>query len=80
MSSLPTPNYITMLEYVVGRHTFDEKVLPVGTFVRPIDPVYLPDHTKETSDYKWFDNKKEVFVYCSCGIVLLPLSLIRRVS
>lgn len=78
--SLPTPNYITMREYNVAKNSWDVKTLPVGTFVRPIDPVYLPAHIKETTDYKWLNPKTEVFVYCSHGIVLLPLSLIRRVS
>lgn len=62
--------------YLNGSH----KVLPANSHVKPIEPNWLPAHLKNTSDYKFFRPEKEVFVYCHFGIVVIPLSNMRRVN
>jgi len=47
------------------------QTLPAGIFVKPLDVYYLPQHIKESLAYKWYDSTKDVFVYCSVGIVVL---------
>lgn len=50
--------------------------LPPGTFVKPIEDVYLPKHVKESLDYKYHDPKEVVFCYCSLGIIPIPKKII----
>ena len=52
--------------------------MPAGTFVKPIDFKYLPDHVKKNEDYQNFDPKVHTFVYCHYGIVVIPLMSIRK--
>lgn len=78
MSSSKTPNFVTIKEYTFLKSYFNEKVLPAGTFVRPISLKYLPDHIKNTADYLWFSDTKEMFVYCSMGIVCIPKDIVRQ--
>lgn len=59
---------------------WNEVVLPVGSFVKPLELTYLPQHIKDGNDYRWYTPSKEVFVYCHYGIVLLPRDLIRRIT
>lgn len=79
MSSVKTPNYVLKEEFRVTKGIFNEIVLTAGSFVKPIDPIYLPTHIKESVDFKWFQPDQEAFVYCHYGIVLVPKNLIREV-
>lgn len=79
MSSLPTPNFMTREEHKIYGNMLSEKILPKGSFVRPIEPKYLPSHITETGTFKWFNPDKEVFVYCAFGIICIPSELLIQV-
>lgn len=53
-------------------------IIAAGTFVKPIETVYLPDHIKEEASYRWFQKSTEQFVYCSYGILVIPKHIIRE--
>lgn len=80
MSSLPTPNYLTTEEcsFVLNDNIWEKKILPAGTFVRPIDVRWLPNHIKESSSFRWMNDATEVFVYCKFGIILIPIKIVRK--
>jgi len=52
--------------------------LPAGSFVKPIQDVYLPKHVKESLDYKYHDPRKDIFCYCRYGIIPVPKKIIRE--
>lgn len=56
------------------------KILPANSFIKLIEPIWLPTHIKESTDFRWFKPEREVFVYCHFGIIIIPLSNIRRVN
>lgn len=59
--------------------TIDQMItLPAGTFVKPIEPYYLPDHIKNSDDYASFSPKTQVYVYCHYGIVAIPRRVLRK--
>ena len=74
------PEYTTMEEYVIVRTVGKEDILPVGSFVKPIELVYLPQHIKDSSSYRWMKIAEQIFCYTHFGIILLPTNLIRRID
>lgn len=73
------PTYITTEEHRIYMGISDAKVLVAGAFVKPIGLQYLPAHIKDTTDYRFFDPKTDVFVYCSFGIIKLPQAIVREI-
>lgn len=76
---MKTPNYVTTEDCKLDQGKFSAKILPVGTFVRPINNEYLPRHIKESDMYFWIKTGEYVYVYCSYGIVLIPKDIVREV-
>jgi len=80
---MATPDFILDDKWVIGselgwQYSSDSKVIPKGTFVRPIKFEYLPSHI--TKDVRNFDKKHYVFCYTPIGIHKIPKKLIRQVS
>ena len=80
MRSLPTPNYVTTEEIKTCTPTNLNAVItiPAGMFVRPIDPVYLPIHIKNSRSHKWFNDERDVYCYTRFGIVVIPIQSMRK--
>lgn len=80
MTWYPTPNYVLTesYSYSAGSSNHDSKTLAAGSFVRPIDPRYVPKHVLDNPKYVWFNKNTEVFVYCKYGIIVVPLNIIRE--
>jgi hypothetical protein len=78
--SLPTPNYVTIEDIKITQGIWNEKIIPSGTFVRPIYIGYVPKHVLDAPDNKWFVENKEVFAYTPMGIHILPLAKIRKLE
>lgn len=76
---MATPDYVLDQEYNIDLGLFKNIVLPAGSFVKPIDTIWLPKHILEGTDYRFFDPRVEVFCYCRYGIQLFPKKIIRRV-
>ncbi len=55
--------------------TYDTKVLPAGSFVKPISERWLPQHVKD--EMRWYDPQVEVYCYTRVGMVKLPWSKLR---
>jgi hypothetical protein len=74
--SMRTPNYVTNEVIRISNGRQDEKIIPIGAFVRPIEWQYVPVHIKE----KWPEFKKdtEIFVYTRFGIVPVNRTSIRE--
>lgn len=67
-----TPNYRLKEEVVISIDKYDSRVLPSGSFVRPIDLRYVPEHVIERN--KGFNKDYHVFVYCRWGVFPVPKS------
>ena len=78
MTMMPTPNFVLM-DYFTSGSISDQKILPPGTFVRPIDVRYVPDHVLNDPRWVFFNKEKEVFCYTSIGIVAIKKDLLRQV-
>lgn len=76
--AIKTANYTIIEEHRILTPDWKEKIIPAGTFVKPIHIYYLPDHIKKTNDYKYFVSATEQFVYCSYGIIVVPKHIIRE--
>jgi hypothetical protein len=79
MPSMPTPNYVLMEDYQINLDAHDIKVLPQGTFARPIEYQYVPKHVVENPLWRYYNKDRDVFVYCRAGIVLVPKKILRQV-
>lgn len=79
MRSLPTPNYVLMEDvYVIL--SVESKKLDVGSFVRPINIYYLPQHIKDNPRLYPINLKTHTYCFTFYGIVAIPLDKIRKVS
>lgn len=77
---MATPDYV--LKEDVTLRTGDISgfiTLSAGTFVRPIELVYVPHHTINNSTFKDFDKSKDVFCYTRYGMLPLPKDKMRQV-
>lgn len=77
---MKTPDYVLNEEVKIMDSLLNEKVLPAGSFVKPIEPYYLPKHIKDQTSFHWFDPRTEAYCYTFYGIVMIPLRSIRRAS
>lgn len=57
----------------------DPITLHAGTFVKMIDFRWVPKHIIDAEVNKFYDEDKEVFCYCSAGIILIPKKSIREI-
>lgn len=69
--------YILSEDMVVDQS--NNKTLPAGSFVKPIDPYWLPQHIKDTSNFKWMNKETQVFCYTALGMVLIPWEKLRAI-
>lgn len=76
---MATPDYVLMEAYSFYLWSNTEsKTLEVGSFVRPVDPSYLPAHVMKDDRFKNFDPNTQVFCYCRYGLVPIPKKIVRR--
>ena len=80
--SLATPNYLTTASINILDGSGGTQTLPVGSFVRPIDPYYLPKHIKEKASgtgFTWGVNLgTHSWYFTHYGIVILPINIVRK--
>lgn len=74
-----TPNWILTEEQIFREYPHDERVLPKGMFVRPVDIKYVPKHVLEDPRWKFMHPPTEVFIYCRYGFFVVPKDKIRKV-
>lgn len=74
-----TPNYCLNQEFVYNWDIHDKKSLPNGSFVRPIELCYIPQHILDIPRNKSFDPEKEIYCYTRYGIMAIPKHMIREV-
>lgn len=74
---MSTPDYVLIQDYTVNPYVPDSTLVPAGTFLRPLDLYYVPKHIRDAS--RGFNKDKEVYCYCSYGILPFPKGLLRRV-
>lgn len=70
------PTYWTIRDHDVWKEMTDKRILPRYSFVKPIDPRWVPLHIKDANRY--FSEKLEVYVYCSYGIIVVPKNLVEE--
>lgn len=75
------PTYITTEDISIknGQYGHDSKILPKGSFVKPLHYDYVPKHVKENKTWAFFDKKTDVFAYTHFGIIAIPKNYIREV-
>ena len=74
---MKTPNYVLDEDFSIPYGHHDVKVLPAGTFVRPIETCYVPKHIKDEN--KWFNEKTDCYCYTRIGIIVIPKKYVRKV-
>ncbi len=72
-----TPNYRLLEAHTVSNGPHDQRLLPAGSYVRPIELRYVPKHVIDDSRWTWFDGDIEVFCYCSLGIIPIPKKILK---
>lgn len=68
--SIKTPN-IALNKAVAlptGSVGSEQKILPAGSYVKPIEYCYIPKHVLNAPQNKYFDQKLEIFVHTKYGI------------
>lgn len=73
------PEYVTTEEINLNVGYGGLKTLPVMSFVRPIEPVYVPKHVKEKFPIKK-DDDTLLYVYTHYGILRLEKTKIRKIE
>lgn len=77
--STRTPNYVLSVVVILRYSPTDEKVLEAGTFVRPVELQYVPEHVIQDKRWKWFDKDTDVFVYTRLGFIAVHRKNLREV-
>lgn len=72
------PDYVITEDYSFTFDRTDTKTLPAGSFVKPIELVYVPKHVVEQDRWRGFNKAKDVFCYTRLGIVSIPRKIIRE--
>lgn len=73
-----TPNYVLTRDFMVAQNGRDYKKLPCGSFVRPIELRYVPQHVIDDPLNTFFDVKLEVYCYTRYGLISIPKKDIRE--
>jgi hypothetical protein len=76
--SVKVPEFVLSEDHRITTSILDIKIIPAGSFVKPIQYCYLPQHIKDAN--KWHDPTKQIFCYTSEGIISIPLNIIREIS
>lgn len=76
---MKTPDYIITEEHTHRIGPLDERILPKGSFVRPIQYCYLPAHVKNDSQWKDINLDTHVFCYTHFGIIAIERKILREV-
>lgn len=76
---IKTPDYVLTEDEVISFGIWDEKTIPAGSFVRPIEIVYLPQHVKDRLEHRFFDARYNVYCYTKLGIVMITKIKLRKV-
>jgi hypothetical protein len=58
----------------------EHKTLKEGTFVKPIEPQYVPKHVKDDPLRRVYDGTKDTYCYTPYGIFPVPRKSIREVE
>lgn len=76
---MATPDYVLTkgFEHKIDLHT-DPVVLKAGSFVRPIEYRYLPNHIKDTNDCRINEWSGKIYCYTHYGLIPIPQELLRR--
>ena len=75
---MATPNFIITDDYTYFVSINDSITLPKGTFVRPIEREYLPDHIVDDRPDVLLESKMK-YCYTPRGIIALPKRIIKQV-
>jgi hypothetical protein len=73
-----TPNFVTNEPIDINYGKYDTKVIPVGSFVRPIEYQYVPKHILDDKRWERFDKETEIFVFTRYGFVPVKRTSIRE--
>lgn len=77
---MATPDYVLIEDHTVLKDDqWNKLVIPAGTFVRPIEKTYLPQHVKDSVEYKYHLPMIDIFVYSRYGIFPIPKRKVRRI-
>lgn len=76
---MKTPNYVLTQDFVAIFGVQDQKILPAGSFVKPVEFTYVPKHVIEGPYGKSFNKRTDVFCYTRIGFISIPRAWIREV-
>ena len=72
-----TPDFVLNEDFFFGPSN-DQKVIPAGSFVRPIEFKYVPKETISRAGF--FSKADSQFCYTRYGILIIPKILIRSIG
>lgn len=72
-----TPNYRLNTDFSYSASpgmwaNMDQKVIPAGSYVRPLELTYVPKHVVEDKRWEFFNKDLDVFCYTKNGIIPIP--------
>lgn len=73
------PDYALMEDFTYKVGLWESKVMPAGTFLRPVELCYVPKHVVDDSRWSRYDKINDIFCYSSYGFIPIPRKLIRQV-
>lgn len=76
--SMATPDYVLIEDVHYTSGGYETKTLLAGTFVRPIDKYYIPQHVKDKTEHKFFNEDLEMYCYTPHGIILIRKNKMRK--
>lgn len=71
MSSVKTENWITIENVEIGSWS-DPKILPAGSYVKPIEKRYVPKWCLESPQASFFVEELDIFCHTQFGIFSIP--------
>lgn len=73
------PEYILDQEYRYGPMN-DPQILPQGSFVKPIEYMWVPKHVIDGEPGKYFNKLTDMFYYTKYGFVAIPTKYVRKID
>jgi hypothetical protein len=75
--AIKVPEFVLTQGFLMHKGPMDTYTIPEGSFVKPIEYCYVPQHVKDAN--KHHDKLKEIFCYTREGIVSIPRNIIREI-
>lgn len=74
-----TPNFRTTSDYSLTTGPYESKNIPGGSYVRPINTRWVPQHVLDDERWKHYHNSRYIFCHTKYGTYPLPVTILEEV-